>query len=333
MAIIANFSGSILRGESPLTVHFVDLSSGSPDRWLWDFGDGGHSDEQNPTHVFTGTTGTNFNVKLTVWVFDSNVEQGVGTVNRQTKLKSNVATNATCFADFVATSYGSNSQEASVYLNKNLGTGDPRNFTYLGARFLMPNTILPSLTGTDVAYVIEAKRQSSSDIGTPTWDIQSPAGEIKLQVDGGQVATISSGGYDSDFKPIHDISYKGGTGSFNWDHQPSETILPDGGDGVISGMHVIVRLLRYVATTEEDMDTEEKESYIGIGILSENVFIDFVGTPLTGTSPLPVQFTDLSNVEHALSVWEFGDGNSVTFAGETHPLNTYTTDSCSLALL
>jgi len=34
-------------------VEFTDLSTGDPTSWLWDFGDGSGSTQQNPTHVFT----------------------------------------------------------------------------------------------------------------------------------------------------------------------------------------------------------------------------------------------------------------------------------------
>ncbi|MBC8173006.1 MAG: PKD domain-containing protein [Chitinophagales bacterium] len=36
----------------PGNVDFVDLSTGSPTSWLWDFGDGSTSTEQNPSHVY-----------------------------------------------------------------------------------------------------------------------------------------------------------------------------------------------------------------------------------------------------------------------------------------
>ncbi len=45
-------------------VSFTDRSSGSPTEWTWDFGDGGSSGEQSPTHVFE-TAGA-FVVSLTV---------------------------------------------------------------------------------------------------------------------------------------------------------------------------------------------------------------------------------------------------------------------------
>ena len=62
----ADFIGEPVQGKAPLTVEFTDLSSGSPDSWIWDFdGDGEQdSDEQNPTHVYD-KAGT-YTVSLTV---------------------------------------------------------------------------------------------------------------------------------------------------------------------------------------------------------------------------------------------------------------------------
>ena len=61
---VANFTASPVNGISPLTVQFNDNSSGSPSSWLWDFGDGTTSTEQNPTHNYT--TAGKYNVNLTV---------------------------------------------------------------------------------------------------------------------------------------------------------------------------------------------------------------------------------------------------------------------------
>ncbi len=60
----ADFAGTPLTGDAPLSVAFTDQSSGEADSWSWDFGDGGSSSQQNPTHEYT-SPGT-YTVSLTV---------------------------------------------------------------------------------------------------------------------------------------------------------------------------------------------------------------------------------------------------------------------------
>jgi PKD repeat protein len=59
----ASFSATPTSGPAPLTVQFTDASAGGPTAWSWDFGDGGTSTAQNPSHVYTAA-GT-YTVKLT----------------------------------------------------------------------------------------------------------------------------------------------------------------------------------------------------------------------------------------------------------------------------
>ncbi len=53
----ADFQASVASGAPPLDVVFSDLSSQSPTGWLWDFGDGNSSSDQNPAHQYV-TPGT-----------------------------------------------------------------------------------------------------------------------------------------------------------------------------------------------------------------------------------------------------------------------------------
>jgi len=63
-APVADFVGDPTSGTAPLTVQFTDQSSGNPTSWSWDFGDGGTSTEQNPSHTYNDP-GT-YTVSLTV---------------------------------------------------------------------------------------------------------------------------------------------------------------------------------------------------------------------------------------------------------------------------
>jgi PKD repeat protein len=53
IAVEAGFVASPIRGKPPLAVQFTDRSKGDPTTWLWQFGDGETSNEQNPSHTYT----------------------------------------------------------------------------------------------------------------------------------------------------------------------------------------------------------------------------------------------------------------------------------------
>jgi PKD repeat protein len=78
----ADFVGTPTSGTAPLAVDFTDLSSGPPESWLWQFGDGTTSTEPNPSHVYA-ESGT-YSVTLTVanaQGSDSLTRQGYVVVN------------------------------------------------------------------------------------------------------------------------------------------------------------------------------------------------------------------------------------------------------------
>ncbi len=61
--ITAEFIGNPTSGNFPLTVQFTDQTTGTPDNWLWDFGDGDTSIVQNPSHIYSAAG--IYTVKLT----------------------------------------------------------------------------------------------------------------------------------------------------------------------------------------------------------------------------------------------------------------------------
>ena len=60
----ADFTANTTSGASPLTVQFTSTSTGWPGHWLWEFGDGTTSSEENPVHTYAAD-GT-YSVSLTV---------------------------------------------------------------------------------------------------------------------------------------------------------------------------------------------------------------------------------------------------------------------------
>lgn len=63
--LIAEFTASVGSGPAPLNVTFYDQSDGNPTSWLWEFGDGVTTNEQNPTHVYNSIG--EYTVNLTVY--------------------------------------------------------------------------------------------------------------------------------------------------------------------------------------------------------------------------------------------------------------------------
>ncbi|WP_449405392.1 PKD domain-containing protein [Methanolacinia paynteri] len=66
----AGFSSDVNVGKSPLAVSFTDRSTNSPTSWLWEFGDGSSSTEQNLSHTYTATR--LYTVNLTAYNSDGN---------------------------------------------------------------------------------------------------------------------------------------------------------------------------------------------------------------------------------------------------------------------
>lgn len=68
LSINAAFRADRTSGVRNLEVQFSDYTEGVIERWLWDFGDGTTSEEQNPLHFFNRPG--RYTVSLTVWSFN-----------------------------------------------------------------------------------------------------------------------------------------------------------------------------------------------------------------------------------------------------------------------
>lgn len=107
---------------NPLKTTFTDLSSGNINRWRWNFGDGGFSDDRNPVHIFQSAG--KYNVCLTAYNADS------VSVCSDVKCDSlEIHPAATCQAEFYST-LDSLNRVPNTFVFKNTSEGNPNRFLW-----------------------------------------------------------------------------------------------------------------------------------------------------------------------------------------------------------
>ncbi len=123
-ALTAAFIAAPTSGTAPLAVQFTDTSTGSPASWSWNFGDGGTSTLQNPSHTYT-TAGT-YTVSLTA-------RNAAGTSDIETKTGFIQVTTAPVTGRLVAEFSAVPTQAASAPADvqfTDLSTGNPNRWVW-----------------------------------------------------------------------------------------------------------------------------------------------------------------------------------------------------------
>lgn len=155
-----DFSANVTSGQYPLTVQFADLSTGSPDEWSWNFGDGGTSTEQNPVHAYIGAG--SYTVTFTASALN-------GTYSK-TKIKTNYITTTeptTAGVDFTANvTYGT---APLTVLFTDTSTGNPTSWTWEIDGVYQASTQDMTVTFNDAGtYSITHTATNSEGTGTET---------------------------------------------------------------------------------------------------------------------------------------------------------------------
>jgi len=130
----SDFTADCTRGHSLLTVHFIDISAGNPDSWLWKFGDGENSTIKDPVHTYN--ISGKYNVTLTVSksnITDTRiienyitVENSTSSINFPTALDTGRIIESDLIINEIYYKTGSSpeSEFIELYLQDSNGTGD-----------------------------------------------------------------------------------------------------------------------------------------------------------------------------------------------------------------
>ncbi len=309
---VANFTGSPRIGPAPLNVSFVDLSSGNPFAWFWEFGDGNTSTQQNPFHVYTNATPASYPVSLTVTNSDgSNTTVKPDYITIVICPVSNITANITeglmpLSVEFTPGETVSNSSPDQWLWNFGDGT-TPVLLANNDSVAHVYNNLTPG-------YYTASLTVSNTSIGClgNTSTIQITAGAIipdfVANRTRGAVPFAVSFTDTSVIFPLSGVTWEWSFGDGN----NASTENP---------LHVYTEPANYSVelTVSNDLgtNTTTKKDYI---IAGQVPVADFIADNRSGEAPLNVTFTNLS--ENATTfAWDFGDGAT---SAEKDPFHVYT---------
>ncbi len=282
---VADFSGTPVSGEVPLTVTFTDLSSNSPTSWSWTFGDGGTSTSQNPSHQYQAT-GT-YTVSLTATnAYGSDVETKIGYITvtepstgGELHAQSDLPVAGTVSGTYTAT-HTSNDDRQSIREVESGGRPQSR-YSYLEHKwtFAVPSS-------TSLTFYMEGYRSSNSD---------------------GDNFTFSYSTDNTNFTNLFTVS--------STTEQVYSASIPNSVSGT-----VYVRVVDTDRTSgNRSLDyVYVDHMYIAYSTEPTAPVANFSGSPTSGTYPLTVQFTDLSTGAPTSWNWDFGDGGTSTSQNPSH---------------
>ncbi|WAC05253.1 MAG: PKD domain-containing protein [Methanoregula sp.] len=311
--INADFNATPTTGSYPLTVRFTDLTSSSPNKWYWEFGDGTNSTVRNPVHIYQ--TGGNFTVNLTA----SNI-YGNDTVTKEDYIR--IYPTPVPVAGFTSNySYDENKAPVTVrFVDQSVVSGnetrwfwdfgDGTNSTeqnpvhsfdvwlgyyYGGYQISLTVTDNYGRTSTFSEYFVEVRKDYELDfIGEPR------SGKSPLNV------TFSDTSPD-DLDPRYYLWDFGDGTSFEWilwdnPEEPPKNIT-----------HVYSAPGNYTVTLTKGivvLETEVTKTRVDYIIVTSPVppVANFSANITSGKVPLAVAFSDLSSGSPTGWSWTFGDG-------------------------
>jgi len=304
---VANFTGSPVHGVRSLTVRFTDHSSGNPTAWLWDFGDSNMTGStlQNPVHLYQNAG--NYTVRLT-----AKNAAGSNTVTKTGYISANTVTPPS--AGFTATPTTGDQGLVVRFTDTSLNKPTSWLWEFGDGMTSMEQNPTHTYEGSGV-FSVTFTASNAGGSSTVTRAGYISTGSVKPPVTGFTAApTTGSAGVVVRFS---DTSANTPTAWF-WE-------FGDGGNSTLQNpAHAYTEpgtySVRLTASNAGGSDMMTQDGYITVTVPPP--YARFTGSPISGTIPLAVSFTDNSNNTPTSWLWDFGDGST---SDKKDPVHTYTT--------
>lgn len=325
---VSGFAAVPRTGNAPLSVSFLDQSSGSlPLTYSWDFGDGTSSTDKNPVHEY-GSAGS-YNVTLTVTNIDGEstvCKNNFVVVLEVAPLRADFTSNVTSGTlplpvRFSDASAGSPSSWAWVFQKDPLypvgDAGTQQAIPYLGNEF--SNEKNPIVTYTypgNYSVTLTVSRTNETDTITKEdfIHVDPPAPEANFA------------GYPTEGNAPLEVEFWENV-PFSWYYDEFLWDFGDGTNGTGTWLYHTYENpglydVTLTVTSRYGSDTATRTAFINV---TQNLPPDpgFEGTPLSGSAPLGVTFSDVSTGIVTSRYWDFGDGASAWENGTASISHTY----------
>lgn len=311
-APIANFSGTPLSGAYNLPVQFTDLSQGGIVSWAWTFGDTGTSIEQNPLHTYLSDGS---------WTVSLTVTNALGT-DTETKVAYVTTTVPVALpvANFSRTPTSGTAPLTVQFTD--LTTGSPNTWSWNFGDGATSVTQSPSHIYT-TAGTYNVTLIATNSRGSSTYTMSSCVTVTLLVVI--PVANFSATPLSGNFPlavQFTDLStntptswlWNFGDGVTSTSRNPSHTYAS-------AGSYTVTL---YATNSAGTSPVHSVSNYIVVTTPVSVPVTNFSASPLTGVSPLYIQFTDLTAGSPTSWSWNFGDGVTSTLQNPSH---TYTSSN------
>ncbi len=327
---VAGFTATPVSGNAPMSVSFIDQSSGSPPlSYTWDFGDSSNSTEKNPVHTYA-TAGA-YNVTLTT------TNAGGSSIEFKENYIS-VGSVAPLVAEF-SSNVTSGALPLSVHF-QDASEGNPSSWywNFGGSAYY----VLSEVTTNDIEMYSSRQPSTEKD---PVVVYESPGNyTVTLTVSRtGETDTIEKVDYIQVTPPPPVADFYGYNregpapltvefdGYISWWYYYDEFIW-DFGDGTSAtdtypwiehtyqdpGLYNVT----LTVTSQYGNDTITKAGYVNVTQPQPPV-PSFEAEPLSGDAPLAVEFSDTSEGIVTSRLWDYGDGTSEWVNSSTETTHMY----------
>ena len=291
----ADFEATPQVGGSPLAVTFTDLTEGNPTSWIWDFGDGTSSTQQHPFRIFSAL-GPYTVTLTTATAAGSDIETKIDYITVEPSYTYFAVADSKVRAGSPNSNYGDEDDLRVRDDGLELNTWE----SYV--RFEVSDLLGP-VTGARLRFFVN---DGSADSGT-VYATSNSWGEMNITY-GTAPGAVGD--------PLDTIAASQSEEFLEFDVSPA-----------VSGNGIYSFYLTNDLSDNLELSSREGEVppqlVVDFSVEQQPPQAEFVGTPLSGTAPLTVQFTNQSLFgQNAAWSWDFGDGTGSALENPSHSYDT-----------